>query len=119
MSINLEDAIATAEEINKQQLGYSDGDDEEEQEYSDAQEIAGIVTDGHNQKDGFDEMREEQLQQQRMGQPDYGNESGYDEEDDVGQSEDKLGDDEQALEMQLHPDLIAAAHKMGVELDSD
>lgn len=56
----------------------------------DSKLIAGIVTDGHNEKDGFDQMREEQLQQQRMVRGEYGAEdeeegdSGvYDEEDDI------------------------------------
>ena len=59
----------------------------------DSKLIAGIVTDGHNEKDGFDQMREEQLHRQRMVHDQYGNEvvdddndgdSGvYDEEDDV------------------------------------
>ena len=78
VSINLEDAIATAEEINKQNSldklqHYNDrhnvdGDNESEgsdvadqHRYVDAngelvsaEEIAGIVTDGHNEKDDFD-----------------------------------------------------------------
>ena len=68
VSINLEDAIATAEEINKREFNdnhrgvrqESDEDDNARSPYGDeedmtsAQEIAGIVTDGHNQKDGFD-----------------------------------------------------------------
>ena len=33
---------------------------------ADSKMIAGIVTDGHNEKDGFDQMREEQLHRQRM-----------------------------------------------------
>ena len=56
----------------------------------DSKLIAGIVTDGHNEKDDFDQMREEQLHQQRMVNHDeYGQEgedgdSGvYDEEDDI------------------------------------
>ena len=114
-----------------------------------AEEIAGIVTDGHNEKDGFDQMREEQLHRQRMvRQPEeYGDEdesddenvgAGYgretddvhesdlhkrsgaqrdddDDNDEYGREEDEDGD----LQMQIHPDLIAAAHKMGVELDSE
>ena len=99
VSINLEDAIATAEEINKQnsleKLQHydnsqkhlrqdADGSDMDGEEVDDeddvegqrfvevngelvsAEEIAGIVTDGHNEKDGFDQMREEQLHRQRM-----------------------------------------------------
>ena len=56
VSINLEDAIATAEEIGKQQMQF--GDDEnglmDDEDDEDADAIAGIVTDGHNQKDQFD-----------------------------------------------------------------
>lgn len=59
-----------------------------DEELVSAQAIAGIVTDGHNEKDQFDQMREEQLHKQRMvRQPDeYGEEDSgvYDEEDDVG-----------------------------------
>ena len=70
VSINIEDAIATAEEINKGSMDqhlqkYSDdeieGGDQDDDRYSDAEEdlasaqaIAGIVTDGHNEKDQFD-----------------------------------------------------------------
>lgn len=105
MSINLEDAIATAEEINKRgglNVNYT-GDDQlqmqndsdidgEEGPYGDEQEdaaqaIAGIVTDGHNEKDGFDQLREQQLQKQRMVRQneEYGDEDSgvYDEEDDA------------------------------------
>ncbi len=41
------------------------------------------------------------------GAVDYGDEEGEDDDED--------GD----MQMQIHPDLIAAAHKMGVELDSE
>ena len=40
----------------------------------------------------------------------------YDEEDDMADDQ-PAGEDE--MQMQIHPDLIAAAHKMGVELDSE
>lgn len=61
VSINLEDAIATAEEINKQEIsglqqqivdGFDGVDDDDI-----ANEIAGIVTDGHHEEE-FDRMRE-------------------------------------------------------------
>ena len=99
-----------------------------------ASAIAGIVTDGHNEQDQFDRMREEQLHRQRnvRGSEEYGDEESgvYDEEDDQehldGQDEDQdrpddedEDQDEDELQMQIHPDLIAAAHKMGVELDSE
>lgn len=35
------------------------GEEDPHEELTSAQEIAGIVTDGHNEKDGFDQMREE------------------------------------------------------------
>jgi len=82
VSINLEDAIATAEEINKAEQLMQGRDSEENSEIdqegvddsgimidedgnphyigdADSKLIAGIVTDGHNEKDGFDQMREE------------------------------------------------------------
>lgn len=51
VSINLEDAIATAEELNKRQQivdGLDDFQDDIEDDEEIANEIAGIVTDGHN-----------------------------------------------------------------------
>jgi len=139
VSINLEDAIATAEEINNRgDNNYADDDRHEEgssgevsnygeeQEEMAAQAIAGIVTDGHNAKDGFDQMREEQLhRQRRVRQADeYDDEDSgvYDEEDDAVEEQAHDDDDEvddEEMQMQIHPDLIAAAHKMGVELDSE
>ena len=59
VSINLEDAIATAEEINNRNDSENmhqqivDGLDDYEDDDM-ANEIAGIVTDGHNERDGFD-----------------------------------------------------------------
>ena len=40
-----------------------------------------------------------------------------DDEDDMDGDEDD--DDGDGMHMQIHPDLIAAAHKMGVDLDSE
>jgi hypothetical protein len=62
VSINLEDAIATAEEMNSHKQivdGLDDfsGDLEDDEEI--ANEIAGIVTDGHNvPDDDLEELRE-------------------------------------------------------------
>ena len=40
-----------------------------------------------------------------------------DDDEDEMEGEGEEGEDE--LHMQIHPDLIAAAHKMGVDLDSE
>ena len=55
--------------------------------------------------DEEDDMRDGIKQQQE----------DYSQEDD----EDEDGDNNRELQMQIHPDLIAAAHKMGVDLDSE
>ena len=41
----------------------------------------------------------------------------YDEEDDMADHQNVQ--ENEGMQMQIHPDLIAAAHKMGVDLDSE
>ena len=112
-----------------------DGFEELEQEVEEEQlasKIAGIVTDGHNEPDQFDHIREEQLQQERLGEPeeDYGGEGseGYGEEQAEGYGEEQAEEEEEAAEevsegqldmQQIHPDLLAAAHKMGIDMNSE
>ncbi len=62
-----------------------------------------------------DELREAGLNHE-------GSMHGADQSDDDNdnQIQGEEGDeDEEGLQMQIHPDLIAAAHKMGVDLDSE
>ena len=60
-----------------------------------------------------DELREAALN--------HGQQMPDQDESDNDQQIDEDGEDDQDndLQMQIHPDLIAAAHKMGVDLDSE
>lgn len=83
VSINLEDAIATAEELNKRQQivdGLDDFQDDIDDDEEIANEIAGIVTDGHNQ---------DRFAHQRLKQHQRSDKQNYDQEDEMDQQYDQ------------------------------